>query len=47
MQDPVITELLFGITKYMVYYESKDLYKHALVEANRLLTLIRKFYEQS
>lgn len=47
INDAFITDLLVGITKYMVLCEQKELQKHALEKANSLVTQIKKLYDQS
>lgn len=45
--DTFITELLVGITKYMVLCEQKDLQKYASEKATNIVSQLKKFLEQS
>ena len=45
--DTFITELLVGITKYMVLCEQKDLQKYANEKALNILAQLKKFLDQS
>ena len=47
VNDPFISELLLGITKFMAMVENRDLQAHALERAKTLVSQIKQFHAQS
>lgn len=47
VNDPFISELLLGITKFMAMVENRDLQAHAMERAKTLVAQIKQFHAQS